>query len=874
MIYRFIDNRGTFKVKGIKGHGLYFPLTNSQGSLLSSIAPNLSGDIKKDNERFLTPPASIEDLRSNLLCRREFFIRCKNKVLRLSDQADDSLEAGFLYHKITKKFPGLTAEITNFIPEGLAAEVMWIKLINTSRKPLEFTPISCIPLYGRGEKSLRDHRHVTSLLNRIRLSPYGIFLTPTMTFDEKRHRANATTYFCLGFEGNCRPPLGQFPTLDYFCGNGDLIAPDALTKNLKPAILADETCAGKEALAAFKFHKKTLKSNEETDYVLILGIEDSGTKSAHNIGRLFSKLDSLQKVTDSLKASRQYWQNYLSRLEINFGDKNFNSWLLWIKLQPTLRKLFGNSFLPHFDYGKGGRGWRDLWQDVLTLLLTQNPGAKKILLDGFKGIRIDGSNATIISRDGSFLSDRNSISRVWMDHGIWPYLALRLYIHATGDSKILLKNTPYFQDHQFFRSKVIDQKAYRSDYLLRTRSNAIYRGSILEHVLVQLLTSFFNVGMHNIIRLENADWNDGLDMAAKRGESVTFSSMYAYCLNDICFFLRQLKNKKVALTKELTLLLDTLRDPVDYDEPSQKQKRLRAYLKAAKSLSGQKSNIRIEDIVKDLQKKSGHLTAWIRKKEWLKEGFFNGYYDNKGKGVEGNSEGRIRLMLASQVFAIMSGVATSGQIKKIWKNIQKYLKDERLGGIRLNTRFREPYLNLGRAFGFSYGDKENGAFFNHMAIMLANALYQRGFIKEAEEVMTSMYLLATGPSSRIYPMIPEYYNSQGRGLYFYLTGSASWYIYTLIREVLGIKFMLGDLTLEPRLSGAGFLPRTVRINYAGRKKIIVAFINQTDKKKILKIKKVFLEDKKIPLQDNSCQITRKELQKISKKEIKIRAYLG
>ena len=52
MIYRFIDNQGTFRVKDPHKYNLYFPLTNQDGSLLSSISPNLSGDIKKDNEHF------------------------------------------------------------------------------------------------------------------------------------------------------------------------------------------------------------------------------------------------------------------------------------------------------------------------------------------------------------------------------------------------------------------------------------------------------------------------------------------------------------------------------------------------------------------------------------------------------------------------------------------------------------------------------------------------------------------------------------------------------------------------------------------------------------------------------------------------------
>ena len=48
------------------------------------------------------------------------------------------------------------------------------------------------------------------------------------------------------------------------------------------------------------------------------------------------------------------------------------------------------------------------------------------------------------------------------------------------------------------------------------------------------------------------------------------------------------------------------------------------------------------------------------------------------------------------------------------------------GGYRLNTDFKEEKFDLGRMFGFAYGEKENGAVFSHMTVMYANALYQRG----------------------------------------------------------------------------------------------------------------------------------------------------
>jgi cellobiose phosphorylase len=870
MIYKFIDTKATFIVENPQRYNLYLPLTDSRANLLSSISPNLAGDIKKDNEHFLTPPASIEDIRSNPLCRRDFFLKTGRETIRLSSPYKDTLEAGLVYHKLIKKIGYLHIEIVNFIPHNVGLELMWIKVKNTGKKGLNIIPTSFLPLFGRSARNLRDHRHVSSLLNRITLEKFGIFLKPTMIFDEKGHTVNQTIYFVLGFEGKCMPPKGQFPTLDYFFGEGDIFSPDAVEKNVKPLNRKLAEFDGKEVCAAFRFKKKKLKAQEEVDYFLLMGIEDDEKK----IRSYFDKFNSPEKIKNSLKETQQYWLDYLNNLSFDFKDKNFNNWLLWVRLQPILRKLFGCSFLPHFDYGKGGRGWRDLWQDALALLLSEPEKAKDIIFNSFRGVRVDGSNATIITKDGDFLSDRNRINRVWMDHGVWPYLSTRLYINRTADLDFLLKEQTYFQDHQLKRAGEIDPGFSQKDYILRTKGAGIYRGSILEHLLIQNLVQFFNVGQHNIVRLENADWNDGLDMAAQNGESVTFTSMYAHNLKSICDFLEALKEKRksIFLLKELRFLLDRLNKPVNYNNFREKQKRLDVYLEKIKNISGEKAEIKIDDLLSDLKVKYEHLFSWLRKKEWLKEGFFNGYYDNKGRRVEGKLKAKVRMMLSSQVFAIMSGVASDKQIKLTWKAIKRNLEDKKLGGVRLNTNFKSVYMDLGRAFGFSYGDKENGAFFSHMNAMLANSLYKRGFIKEGFEVMHSIYKMSTSQNAKIYPALPEYFNSQGRGLYLYLTGSASWYIYNLMEEILGIKFLLGDILLEPKLLAANFAKKDIEAQFGLKEKLIKVIFTKTAKTALpLSIKEIFLQEKKI-LPSDCGYLIRKEL--LNKQENTIRVYLG
>jgi len=186
------------------------------------------------------------------------------------------------------------------------------------------------------------------------------------------------------------------------------------------------------------------------------------------------------------------------------------------------------------------------------------------------------------------------------------------------------------------------------------------------------------------------------------------------------------------------------------------------------------------------------------------------------------------MTLTGQVFPIMSGVAKDYQVKEIYRSAKKYLWDPKLHGFRLNTNFGEIYPELGRAFSFAYGEKENGSFFSHMNVMFAYALYKRNFVREGFEVLDSIYRMCMNTKlSKIYPGLPEYFNSDGRGMYHYLTGSASWLVLTTLTQVFGIRGEMGNLLISPKLVKEQFGgSRKISINthFAGRK-IKVNYLN-------------------------------------------------
>ena len=83
---------------------------------------------------------------------------------------------------------------------------------------------------------------------------------------------------------------------------------------------------------------------------------------------------------------------------------------------------------------------------------------------------------------------------------------------------------------------------------------------MLEHILLEHLGAFYEVGTHNHIRLRGADWNDALDMAWENGESVAFTCAYAGNLSQLADMLVELEEKygwqDVELLQEINVLLE------------------------------------------------------------------------------------------------------------------------------------------------------------------------------------------------------------------------------------------------------------------------------------------------------------------------------
>ena len=534
----FTDKNGTFRIHNPENYsGLYLPLAGETG-LKSSITPNLGGDSKTDQNHFLLEPVSIENLHNNRNTRN-FWCRIENKgswsvcgssakqeaAKFTKDQDESILEAGFMWQKLTRisREYEMKAETTSFVTIDGTMEVMMTELTNTADQEQKITPVAVIPLYGRSADNIRDHRHVTSLLHRIETKTYGVEVCPVLSFDERGHQKNQTVYFVYGSTGEGEAPEKFYPTTEMFIGEGgSYLNPEAVRMD-KDGVLAGTKLQGKEAAGGMRFAPVTLKPQETVTYLVLAGV--SGEKQ--NIEKMTSAYRTKKQIEKAFEAVKKHWTDKVN-VDFSTGDTNIDNYLKWICFQPVLRRIYGCSFLPYHDYGKGGRGWRDLWQDCLALLIMEPSVVRQMIVDNYGGVRMDGTNATIIgSRQGEFIADRNNITRVWMDHAFWPFVTTKLYLDQTGDLDILLEKVTYFKDLQTKRGTAHDNNwdhAYGNKQ--RTAGGNIYFGTILEHILLQNLCAFYDVGEHNEMRLHGADWNDALDICWKFKRHCRLSEAY------------------------------------------------------------------------------------------------------------------------------------------------------------------------------------------------------------------------------------------------------------------------------------------------------------------------------------------------------------
>ncbi len=104
---------------------------------------------------------------------------------------------------------------------------------------------------------------MTSLLHRINTTEYGVEVTPVLSFDERGHQKNHTTYFVYGYSEKGDAPEAFYPTVQEFIGEGGTyLNPEAVRKN-KQAERQEAELREKRAMGGIRFADVQLKPQKQ-----------------------------------------------------------------------------------------------------------------------------------------------------------------------------------------------------------------------------------------------------------------------------------------------------------------------------------------------------------------------------------------------------------------------------------------------------------------------------------------------------------------------------------------------------------------------------------------------------------------------------------
>ena len=177
--------------------------------------------------------------------------------------------------------------------------------------------------------------------------------------------------------------------------------------------------------------------------------------------------------------------------------------------------------------------------------------------------------------------------------------------------------------------------------------------------------------------------------------------------------------------------------------------------------------------------------------------------------------------------ALLSQTASAEQAINLSKRVKTLLFDQSIGGYHLNSKYH--HAHMGRAYGFAYNHKENGAIFSHMNVMYAYGLYLYDLVNYGHEAAFTLLHQAQKKASGVLLGIPEYFDEKGIGMYPYLTGSASWFLKLLRDQVFGLSFHLGILTFKPKLTKEDFINGIASIHTIIFNHLVhVTYINQKE----------------------------------------------
>ncbi|WP_410769338.1 GH36-type glycosyl hydrolase domain-containing protein [Fontibacillus sp. BL9] len=647
---------------------------------------------------------------------------------------------GLGYTSITGERGGISVNQLAFIPLGYTGEVHRLTVKNTS------SANKTVSLFSFAEFCLWNAQDDMTNFQR-NLSTGEVEVKDSVIYHKTEYRERRNHYAFYSVNRN----IDGFDTdRESFVGlyNG-LHEPQAVVAGKA----TNSVASGWSPIGSHEI-KLTLAPGEEQSLVFILGYvevaEEDKWEASSVINKkpaqaMIEKFATDADVDRAMEELASYWENLLSKYQINSGDDKLNRMVnIWNPYQCMVTFNMSRS-ASYFESGIGrGMGFRDSNQDLLGFVHQIPERARERILDIAATQFEDGSayhQYQPLTKKGN-----NEVGSGFNDDPLWLILGTAAYIKETGDVSILDEQVPF-------------------------DSNPDNTATLFEHLKRSYYHVIHNLGPHGLPLIGRADWNDCLNLncfskepgesfqtteniAGGTAESVFIAGLFVYVSPDFAEICRMRG-------------LD--------DEAAE-----------AVSQAEKMSAITLEH---------GFDGDWFLRA-----------YDHYGEkiGSKENEEGQI--FIEPQGMCVMAGIGVEeGLADKAMTSVKERL-DTKYGIVLQQPPYSKYYLNLGEISTYPPGYKENAGIFchNNPWIMIGETVLGHG--DRAFEIYSKIAPAYLEDISEVHRMEPYVYSQMiagkdavrhGEAKNSWLTGTAAWNYVAITQAILGIQADFTGLKVEP-----------------------------------------------------------------------------
>lgn len=415
---------------------------------------------------------------------------------------------GLGYMRIISEFYDIRTEVLIFIPEGGDREIRDIRVTNLRTAPVE---IDLIPVV--------EYTHFDALKQLVNAD----WVPQTMQsrcIEEKNGCITLIQYAYMNKDTRVNYFTSNRPASSFETDRKHFLGDNEYGTWESPVSLNNKELGNHEALrgdniGAMMHHLGTLEPGESGRLVTQLGQCTDIGKEMHNIDSFRNE----ERVDMEFAKLKRFWNDYLSRLQVETPDKAMNTMLnIHNPRQCYITKNWSRYLsLYQLGFGSRGIGFRDSAQDVMGVLGHCPEEGRELMEKLLKVQKMDGSAmhqfnpATMIANEGDSREGKDR-PKYYSDDHLWIILAVCAYLKETGNMDFLGKRIPFYEKDDNMKP--------------------VEEGTVLEHLKRAAAFTQGDLGRHGLPLLGFADWNDTVNLP-RGAESIFTAGLYGKALTEL-----------------------------------------------------------------------------------------------------------------------------------------------------------------------------------------------------------------------------------------------------------------------------------------------------------------------------------------------------